>query len=125
MLSELSSDEGLPERPPIGDNIVAFHGAAIAGGDSEREALAVEVRVALPILPPISGHCFPIISPWAFDGDRLHITRTSNVGNKDQIETRVAVYGEPYASLLLAPHPTHSLQQHLVCNSTPLMFYDR
>ena len=59
MDSELTALEGLSELPVRRSHVIANDGPTIAGGDLEREALAVEVRVALPILAPVSRHCLP------------------------------------------------------------------
>lgn len=40
---KLISFECLSELPPGGDDVAACNGAAVAGGDSEGEGLAVEV----------------------------------------------------------------------------------
>jgi len=53
-LMELSSTESLPELPVGRSHIVRSHTSAIAGGDLEGEALAIEVGVALPILSPVA-----------------------------------------------------------------------
>lgn len=52
-LAELSTGEGLAERPAGRSGVVRDDGAAVAGCDLERKCLTVEVRVALPILSPV------------------------------------------------------------------------
>ena len=49
-MSSVSDTEG----PTGGRHVVGDEGAAVAGGDDEGEALAVEIGVALPVLAPIS-----------------------------------------------------------------------
>ena len=53
-VSELTALKCLSELPVSRRNIVGGESSAVAGGDLEGEALAVEVRVALPVLAPIS-----------------------------------------------------------------------
>lgn len=54
LLAELSTGECLAEGPARRSGVVGDDGAAVAGGDFERKCLTVEVRVALPVLPPVS-----------------------------------------------------------------------
>jgi len=61
-LSELVAIEGLSKGPTWGCNIVRHQVASIAGGNLKREALSIEVGVALPVLTPVSGHSLPICS---------------------------------------------------------------
>lgn len=100
-LSELVSSEGLSKRPIWRGHIVWGKTTAIAGGDLEREGLAVEATVALPILPPVSGHRLPI-SVWAFDGDGDHISRASNIGYEHKVEERMTIYRKSDSSSLHA-----------------------
>lgn len=100
----MASLEGLAELPPGGRDVVAGDGAAVAGGDLEGEALAVEVRVALPVLAPVLGHCLP---PRArpLDRHRAHVPDPAHVRDQHQVEVGVAVYREPYSSLPRTGHP--------------------
>lgn len=77
-LAELGAGICLTERPARPRNIVRHEAPAIARGDLERQALPVEVRVALPILAPISGHGLPCGSR-SFDVNRVNIARPSHV----------------------------------------------
>lgn len=58
-LEELGTREGLSEGPVSRSDIVGDKCTAIASGDLEGEGLAVEVRVALPVLAPVAGHGLP------------------------------------------------------------------
>lgn len=77
---ELSPGEGLAEGPVGRGDVEGDEVAAVTGGDLEGERLAVEIRVALPILPPVPRHGLPP-SPGAFDGDPMHVPCSSNVGD--------------------------------------------
>ncbi|RZS19264.1 hypothetical protein BHM03_00051642 [Ensete ventricosum] len=101
---KLYSFEGLAELPIGGHDIVAGDGPAVAGGDLEGEALAIEIRVALPVLAPVPGHDLPP-GPGALDGDRTHVAGARHVGDQDQVEVGVAIDGEPDPSFLRAWHP--------------------
>nr|ACL53845.1 unknown [Zea mays] len=101
--SELAALEGLAELPASGDGAVAGDGAAVAGGDLERERLPVQVRVALPVLAPVPGHGLPPRA-GAPDGDGAHVAGARHVGHQHQVEVGVPVDGEPDAALLHARH---------------------
>ncbi|RRT42883.1 hypothetical protein B296_00044776 [Ensete ventricosum] len=101
---KLYSFEGLAELPIGGHDIVAGDGPAVAGGDLEGEALAIEICVALPVLAPVPGHDLPP-GPGALDGDRTHVAGARHVGDQDQVEVGVAIDGEPDPSFLRAWHP--------------------
>lgn len=58
-LAELAAGVGLAEGPALGSNVVGHEAAAVAGDHPEREALAVEIGVALPVLAPVSRHHLP------------------------------------------------------------------
>jgi hypothetical protein len=107
VLAELSTSESLAERPVSWGSIEGHNGAAIAGGDLKWEALAVEIWVALPVLAPVSGHCLPA-SSGPFDGNRMNITSTTNVGDKDKVKVRVAIDGESDTSPSSAGYPSVS-----------------
>lgn len=79
---KLASCEGLPELPPGWYGIVACDGTAIAGGDLEREALAVKVRVALPVLAPVPRHCLPG-SARSLDRNSIYVTGTGHIGDQN------------------------------------------
>jgi len=46
--------EGLTELPIRWCHVEACDSSTVTGGDLKREALSIEVGVALPILPPVS-----------------------------------------------------------------------
>ena len=79
-LRELLACEGLAKGPASRCNIVREKGASITSGNLEGEALSIEVWVALPVLTPVPWHWLPIGS-WAFDGNCVNITSTTNVGD--------------------------------------------
>jgi hypothetical protein len=101
---ELAAFVGLAELPAGRRDVVAGDGAAVAGGDLEGEALAVEERVALPVLAPVAGHGLPP-GAGALDGDGPHVADAGHVGHQHQVEVGVAVDGEPDPALLHARHP--------------------
>ena len=100
---------GLPKRPPSWGSIVGHNSSAVTGCDLEREGLAVEVAVGLPVLPPVSGHCLPAGS-GPFDGNRVHVTGTTNVCDEDKVEVGVTVDCESDASPSPAGYPTNPQQ---------------
>lgn len=102
---ELCTTVGLPKGPTSWSNIVRDHSTAITGGNLEWEGLAIEVSVALPVLAPVSWHCLPT-SSGPFDGHSMDITSTTNVCDQDKVKVRVAIDGEPYASLSTTGYPT-------------------
>lgn len=106
-LAELSTTKGLAEGPTSRSNVVGHHTSAVACCDLEREALAIEVAVALPVLAPVSGHWLPS-GPGTLDHHRMHISSTSHVGYQDQVEVGMPVDGEPDSPLLPAGHPVIS-----------------
>nr|GMD29631.1 Agamous-like MADS-box protein AGL30 [Ipomoea batatas] len=57
--TELAAGEGLTKRPVRRSCVVGDDVATVAGGDFEREGLAVEIQAAFPILPPVSRHGLP------------------------------------------------------------------
>lgn len=121
-LAELGTTVGLPKGPPSWGSIVGHHCAAITGSDLEREALAIEVGVALPVLAPISGHCLPT-SPGPFDWNRVHITGTTNVCDEDQVEVGVPIDGESETSPSPARYPTKiKTQKKISTSSTTNLF---
>ena len=108
----MATCEGLSKLPIGGDDIVAGDGSSVAAGDLEGEGLAIEVGVALPVLSPVPGHGLPTgLGP--FDGHRVNISRTGNVGDEHQVEVGVAIDGEPDPSLLRTGHPAteHTAQR--------------
>ena len=103
--------KGLAELPTRGCHVVACEGPSVTGGDLEGEGLAVEVRVALPVLAPIPGHGSPVCS-GPFDRDRMDVPCTAHVGHQNQVEVRVTVYAEPYSSFLHTRHSVHKTKQN-------------
>jgi hypothetical protein len=55
-------------------------------------------------LPPVTKHGLPS-SFGAFDGNRLHIAFTTNIGDQDKVEVGVAINGEMDPSTPLARSP--------------------
>lgn len=53
---ELTAFKGLSKLPTSRNDIIVGECGSIAGCDFEGEALAIEVGIALPILPPVSWH---------------------------------------------------------------------
>lgn len=102
---KLSAGVGLAEGPSGGRDVVGDDGLAVAGGDLEREALPVEIGIALPILAPIPGHRLPG-GPGAFDGDGVNVASAGDVSDEDEVEVGVAVDGEPHASASPARNPS-------------------
>lgn len=101
----MSSRKSLAERPASRCDIVGHNGAAVAGSDLEGQALAVEIGVALPVLPPVSRHGLPPCSR-TFDGNCMHIAGSTDVDDEYEVEIGVPVDREPYPTLSVAGHPT-------------------
>lgn len=101
---ELATSESLAKGPGGGSHIVGDNAAAVACGDLEGESLAVEVAVALPVLPPVPRHRLPR-RPGPLDRHGAHVPGPGDVGDEDQVEVGVAIDGEPHSTSLLARDP--------------------
>lgn len=88
-------------------DVVVGEGSSVTESDLKGERLAVEVGVALPVLAPIPRHGLPSIGFGTFDGNRVDIPCTSNVGDENQIEVRVSIDCEPHSSFLHARDPAN------------------
>lgn len=109
----MASLEGLAELPAGRHDIVAGESPSVAGGDLEGEALAVEVCIALPVLPPVLRHGLPPgLRP--LHRHRMHVAGPTDIGDEHQVEVRVAIDGEPYPSLLGTGDPAryHQVAVH-------------
>ena len=100
---ELVAFEGLSEAPVVGCDIVCGEDPAIPRGEAERERLAREHSIALPILAPIAGHRDPP-GPAPLHLGRHHVPAPAHIGEQDKVEIRVPVHGEAHAPFLLARH---------------------
>lgn len=78
----MAAGEGLAEGPAGGGNIVGDYSTTITRCDLKREALPVEIVVALPVLSPVSGHWLPT-TPGTLDGHRMYIAGSADVGDED------------------------------------------
>lgn len=107
---KLISFERLSKLPSGWDNIVARNSSTVTGGDPEREGLAVEVRVTLPVLSPVPRHRDPVVAPGALDGHSNHLASSRNIRNQHQVEVGVPIYSEPYPAFLHTRNPT--IQTH-------------
>ena len=77
---ELAPFKCLAEMPPGWDGVVAGDRPAVAGGHLEGQALAGEVRVALPVLAPVARHRLPPgFRP--LDGDGVHVSGTAHIAH--------------------------------------------
>ncbi|BAS87106.1 Os03g0822033, partial [Oryza sativa Japonica Group] len=96
--------EGLAEVPSGGCGVPGCGGAAVAAGDAERERLADEDGVGLPVLAPVPRHGHP---PGARPlHARPHdVPGPGHVRDQHQVEVPEPVYREPNPSLLPARHP--------------------
>lgn len=115
LVAELTSGVGDTEGPTRWCDVVGDDVTAVAGGDDEGEALAVEIGIALPVLPPISGHWLPP-GPRAFYGHRVNVAGAAHVGHQNQVEVRVTVYREPNPSAPPTSHPTKHKGTLLIIN---------
>jgi len=96
---ELCPFKCLTKLPVSRHKVVASDSSTITCSHLKREALTIQVRVALPILPPVSRHGLPT-SPWPLDGHRVNITSSSNICHQNQVEVWVTIDGEPDTSFL-------------------------
>ncbi|CAL9044047.1 unnamed protein product [Musa banksii] len=87
---ELLSLEGLAELPPGRCHVVAGDRPAVAGSHLEREALPVQVRVALPVLAPVARHPLPPCLRPLYR-HRVHVAGRAHVGDQHQDEVGVAI----------------------------------
>lgn len=78
--------------------------------DEEGERLAVQVRVCLPVRPPVPPHYLPS-GARALCPDCLDRPGPAHVPDKNQVEVAEAVYGEPDAAFLYARDPTRPIQE--------------
>lgn len=101
---KLGSGESLAEGPTSRRHVVRHDGASVTAGDLKREALTVEVGVALPVLAPVSGHGLPS-GPGPLHGHSVDLPRPTHVSYQNQVEIRMTVDGEPYSSLSSTRHP--------------------
>jgi hypothetical protein len=73
----------------------------------ERQALGVEVGVALPVLAPVPAHRHPVrLGP--LDRHLRHHAAASHVEHRHQLEVVPPAYGEPDAPALLARYPKNA-----------------
>jgi hypothetical protein len=111
LLRELLRGRKRLTEPPAGRRDVGEgFGLAVAAGDLERQALAIEVRVGLPVDAPVPGHGHP---PGArpLDGRRLDGPAAADIGDEHQLEVVAPVDAEPHPAFLHTRHPTHTAQQ--------------
>lgn len=94
----------LSKLPIRRGNIVTSDCPSIARGDTDGQALTVEVGVALPVLTPVYSHSLPA-GPRTLDRHRLDVSGPTNVGDEHQVEVRVPVDREPYPTLLSTWYP--------------------
>jgi len=85
MFLKLPPCKCLSKLPIARHNVVASDSSAITCSDLEREALTVEVVIALPILPPVPRHSLPS-SLRPFDGHRMYISSSTNICDQNQVE---------------------------------------
>jgi hypothetical protein len=95
---------GTAKPPPGRCDIVGRDFAAIVGPEPERQALPVEVGVALPVGAPVATHGHPVRA-GALDPCLGHHAAAADVGDRHQLEVAVPVDGEPDAAAALAGHP--------------------
>ena len=102
---ELAAFISFTKLPIRRRDVVASDGPTITGGDLKGEALTVEHRVTLPILPPIPWHWLPPCSR-PFDRDCTDVSCSRNIGDQNQVEVRVSVQSESNPAFLYTRHPT-------------------
>ncbi|KAG6497462.1 hypothetical protein ZIOFF_045362 [Zingiber officinale] len=96
--------EGLAELPPGGDDVPGGHAPTVADRHLERKALPVQVRIALPVLPPIPRHRLPS-TPRTLDRHRPNVAGAAHVAHQHQVEVAVSADREPDSPFFHARHP--------------------
>ncbi len=83
--------------PVSRSNIVGDNSLTIAGGDTERQCLWVQVIAAvLPVLSPVPVHCVPPCV-GSLHWDLLHVASTCYIGDEHQHEVGIPVDAEANA----------------------------
>ncbi len=83
--------------PVSRSNIVGDNSLTIAGGDTERQCLWVQViATVLPVLSPVPAHCVPP-RVGSLHGDLLHVASTCYIGDEHQHEVGIPVDAEANA----------------------------
>jgi hypothetical protein len=104
LLDELLALERLREHPVRRRDAVRGDRPAPPAGDLERQRLAAEVGVALPVLAPVPPHRDPPgPRPLHLHGGHLAVGR--HVGDQHLQEVRAAGDREPHAARPVAAHP--------------------
>lgn len=104
---ELFAGVGLAVAPASWCGVLGRDGAAIAGGDLERQCLAVEQGTDIPVGAPVAAHGLPA-RPRALYRHRRQVASAAHICDEQQDEVGVAVDGEPDATLLDARHPAQA-----------------
>ncbi|BAS71336.1 Os01g0249050, partial [Oryza sativa Japonica Group] len=92
------------ELPVRRSDVVRRDDAAVVGLHPERQRLAGEVRVALPVLPPVPAHRQPL-RPGALHPRRRHGAAAGDVGDEHQLVVVVPGDAEPDAADAPARRP--------------------
>lgn len=94
----------LAKRPIWWDNVCECLCYAVGCGDHEGQSLAVEIRIWLPISPPVPRHSCPPCF-WALDLDWFNWSGVADVCDRDQFEVIPTVDRESNSTTLLARNP--------------------
>lgn len=97
--------ERLAELPVWRCHIQGCKGLPIAGLDSKRQALAIQVFQALPVWAPVPGHGFPVTSFGPFNPYLGDLSSTPHIGYQNQFKVIPPIYGESHPSISLAWNP--------------------
>ena len=114
--AEILSDVGSAELPVLWGDIPGGRSSSVAGTNAERERLANQDGVGLPVLPPVPAHRNPTrLRP--FDADLHDVPRARDVGDQNQIEEPEPVDGESDPALLSTRHPAifHKIKKKKNC----------
>ena len=99
-----AAGEGLPESPAGRNDVGEDEGLPVAGRDAERERLAIQVSIGLPVCSPVPRHRQPA-GFRSLDGHGLDRSAPTDIRYKDKLKVVATVDGEPYTSVLLAWNP--------------------
>lgn len=107
---EVFTGKRLPELPAGGNHVPRRGGPPVAAGDPERQRLANEDSIRLPVLPPVARHRHPSRF-GSLDADPNDVTRTRHVRDQNQVEVLEPVNSESDPTRFPARHPVTTAQK--------------
>jgi hypothetical protein len=114
--SKVFAGESLTKLPRGRSNVPWGRRTSVRGGDSEREWLADENGVGLPVLSPVPTHPHPICL-WSLYANSVNISGAGNVSYQNKIEVSESVYCESYPSYLPTRYPSEETEIQTIINN--------